>query len=79
MHINDFATAKLDDLVQLTGIHRSTWSRYFNRRQGISEQTLTKIANKFGVEPEIMLSAIQDRRENPPIRTSGGKVRGQAA
>ena len=78
MDINDFASAKLEELVQLTGIHRTTWSRYFNCRQGISERTLNRIAEKFGVESEVMLSVIQDRRKNPPMRTSGGRSRGQA-
>lgn len=79
MDINEFGNAKLDDLAELTGIHRTAWSRYFNCRQGISEKVLNRIAGKFGVDPEVMLSAIQDRRKNPPVRTSGGRARGQAA
>jgi transcriptional regulator with XRE-family HTH domain len=78
MHINDFANAKLDDLALFTGIHKTSWSRYLNSRTGIAEATLNRIANKFGVEPDVMLSAIQSRRKNPPRKYSGSS-RGQAA
>lgn len=77
MHINDFAKAKLDELALFTGIHKTHWSRYLNSRVGISEATLNRIAAKFGVEPDEMLSAIQFRRKNPPRKY--GVNRGQAA
>ncbi len=68
MVIEDFPRAKLAELALFTGIHKSRWSRYFNRKQNLSEKTLKKIAVAFGVEPEIMLSAIQKRRQRKLVK-----------
>lgn len=57
-----FNSLSLSTLYQLTGATPAMWSRYFNDRSTISEQTLNRCAMSLGVSSSELLSLVNARR-----------------
>jgi len=63
MTVEEFCSETLASLALSTGIHKSRWSRYLNRRVDLTEKTLNAAAAKLCMSPEILLQAMNKRRE----------------
>ena len=63
MQIDDFLVLTYDELEALTGIHRTAWSRYFNRRCTISEPNLIKISNSLNMPIGHLWIALEEKRK----------------
>lgn len=63
MTVEEFCSATLDSLAFVTGVHKSRWSRYLNRRVDLTEKTLNTAADKLNMTPETLLKAMNKRRE----------------
>lgn len=63
MTVEEFCSVTLDSLALVTGVHKSRWSRYLNRRVDLTEKTLNAAAVKLCMTPETLLKAMNKRRE----------------
>lgn len=59
----EFLTKSLEQLMLMTGIDRSRWSRYLTGKVAINERTLNRAAQALHMEASELLQAIQLRRE----------------
>ncbi|OIP78247.1 MAG: hypothetical protein AUK48_02115 [Oscillatoriales cyanobacterium CG2_30_44_21] len=61
MTIKEFKDLSLDDLATLTALDKTRWCKYFNG-QLMTESVLNSLAQSLGMEPHILLLAINQRR-----------------
>lgn len=67
MKIDDFLKLSYEDLERLTGVHRTAWSHYFNKKRGISERTLAKVCKGLDMGVGDFWVALEAKRR----KTSG--------
>jgi hypothetical protein len=61
MPIKEFKEISLDDLAAKTGLDKTRWSKYFNG-QLMTEAVLNQSAQALGMQPHILLFAINQKR-----------------
>ena len=61
MPIKEFKEISLDDLAARTGLDKTRWSKYFNG-QLMTEAVLNQSAEALGMQPHILLFAINQKR-----------------
>jgi hypothetical protein len=61
MTIKEFKDLSLDDLARLTALDKTRWCKYFNG-QLMTESVLNSLAQSLGMEPHILLLAINQKR-----------------
>ena len=61
MPIKEFKEISLNDLAARTGLDKTRWSKYFNG-QLMTEAVLNQSAEALGMQPHILLFAINQKR-----------------
>jgi transcriptional regulator with XRE-family HTH domain len=61
MTIVEFKVLSLDELASITGLDKTRWSKYFNG-QLMTEAVLNSLAKSLGMEPHVLLLAINQKR-----------------
>ncbi len=61
MTVKDFKELSLDELSRLSGLDKTRWSKYFNG-QLMTESVLNQCAQSLGMQPHILLWAINTKR-----------------
>jgi hypothetical protein len=61
MTIKEFKSLSLDELAQLTALDKTRWCKYFNG-QLMTESVLNSLAHSLGMQPHILLLAINQKR-----------------
>jgi hypothetical protein len=61
MTVEDFKELSLDELSRLSGLDKTRWSKYFNG-QLMTEAVLNQCAQSLGMQPHVLLLAINTKR-----------------